>query len=88
LSDNEGVGRTDHPPDFHVVVQERDELVPRVLPEPDNRPVPVTQRSVNSSNAARAAAAFTAVWIDQAINATVWVETLATTDGDYPALKD
>jgi hypothetical protein len=31
----------DDGPDLDVVVQERDELLPRVLPQPDDRPVPL-----------------------------------------------
>jgi hypothetical protein len=34
-----GIGRTDHLPDLYVVVEERDELGPRVAPQPDHCPV-------------------------------------------------
>ncbi len=46
---------------FHVIVQEGDELLPCILPEPHDRPVFLAQRSLSSSNAAVAAAAFGAV---------------------------
>ena len=35
----DGVGRANDPPNFDVVVQERDELAPRVAPQPGDRGV-------------------------------------------------
>jgi hypothetical protein len=57
------VRAADDRPDLDVVVQERDELLPRVLLQPDDRPVTLPRFSARSSRAARAAAAFTAVQI-------------------------
>ena len=57
------VGRADHPPDFHVVVQERDELLPGVIQSRTIAPYFRPQRSVSFSNAALAAAALTAVYM-------------------------
>jgi len=55
------IGAAQHLADLDVVVQERDEFGPGVLPEPDERRVALPQRSARASSAARAACAFTAV---------------------------
>lgn len=49
----------------------------------------MSKDSLNTGNQNTKAATMEALaGMDQAINALVWMETIATTDGEYPVLKD